>query len=223
MKKILLSISALAALILSASAQRTTATTATTSATSFGVHAGGNMFTVNGKSSNGTDLDYNLNTGFSGGVNVNLPLGTGGTYLQPGISFVQKGAEYANNAKTTLNYIDIPLNILYRPALGNGHLVLGGGPYLGIGVGGKYKAPNGTRTRVEFGDEFDLTQATVPQFSRTDAGANLVAGYEFANKLSLNLKAQLGLKDISVKPSNSTNDQSELKNTGFGLSLGYRF
>ena len=77
---------------------------------------------------------------------------------------------------------------------------------------------------LEFNDEFDATSTAPLQLRKTDAGANFLAGYEFANKLSVNLKAQLGLKDINPDlGTNNNNDQTRWRNTGFGLSLGYRF
>jgi hypothetical protein len=224
MKRILLTASAVSAIILSASAQRTVSMVRTTPKTTFGIHGGVNFFNITGKDGNGGDLSNEVVTGFSSGVNAEIPLGTG-AYLQPGVDFTRKGAENGNN-KVTLNYIDIPVNFIYKPILGTGNLVLGAGPYLGIGVGGKAKSSNNGSTSIEqdvvFTNKYNNTTPLVPQFSKLDAGANFLAGYEFANKLSLNLKAQLGLKNISPDTDNS-NDKSSLKNTGFGFAVGYRF
>jgi hypothetical protein len=84
---------------------------------------------------------------------------------------------------------------------------------------------NGTSTKVVYRDEFDRqVPGTTTQLRKSDAGANFLAGYEFANKLSLNLKAQLGLKDINPDMGNEgTNNMTRFRNTGFGLSVGYRF
>lgn len=225
MKRIVLTANVLAAMILTASAQQSTRVTMTKNAgTTVGIHAGANMFNINGKNAAGTKLDNKLNTGFSAGADVAIPLG-GGAYLQPGVDFTQKGTETEGGIKTTLNYIDIPVNFVYKPILGTGNLVLGFGPYVGFGVGGKVTNPNGTSTGVEYRDEFDrAVPGTTLQLRKSDAGANFLAGYEFANNLSVNLKAQLGLKDINPDMSNEgTNNQTRYRNTGFGLSLGYRF
>jgi hypothetical protein len=56
-----------------------------------------------------------------------------------------------------------------------------------------------------------------------DAGANLLFGYEFSNKLSFQVNAQLGLTKINPQYDGVTNDKRSAKNTGFGLSAGYRF
>lgn len=225
MKRIVLTASALSALILTATAQQTTKVSMTkNTGTTVGIHAGANMYNINGKNAAGDELNNKLNTGFSAGVDVAIPL-SAGFYLQPGVDFTQKGTETESGIKTTLNYIDIPVNFVYKPLVGAGNLVLGFGPYVGFGVGGKVSSPNGTSTEVEYRDEFDRTvPASTVQLRKSDAGANFLAGYEFANNLSVNLKAQLGLKDINPDMSNEgMNNQTRFRNTGFGLSVGYRF
>ncbi|MDD3742623.1 MAG: hypothetical protein PHX54_03260 [Lentimicrobiaceae bacterium] len=54
-----------------------------------------------------------------------------------------------------------------------------------------------------------------------DAGANFLFGYEFEGGLSAQLNAQWGLLDIM--PDYGVDTKATLKNTGFGISLGYRF
>lgn len=226
MKRIVLTASVVSALFLSTSAQRTVSMTKNTSKTTFGVQGGVTFFNITGKNSGGADLNNDLVTGFSGGVNAEIPL-CSRFYIQPGVDFTRKGFENGN-FKTTLNYIDIPVNFIYKPVLGTGNLVLGAGPYLGIGVGGKAKLSNSGNTTafekdVVFNNEYDENNSLAPQYKKLDAGANFLAGYEFANKVSLNLNAQLGLKKINPDVSNNTNDQTKWNNTGFGVSLGYRF
>lgn len=225
MKKIVLTASLVSALIFSASAQRATSMVRTAPKTTFGIQGGVTFFNITGKNGSGGDLTNKVVTGFSGGVNAEIPLAAG-FYIQPGVDFTRKGAENGNY-KTTLNYIDIPLTFIYKPLVGTGNLLLGVGPYLGIGVGGKSKFSNsGNSAAIEqdvvFNDDYNSTTPLAPQFKKLDAGANFLAGYEFANKVSLNLKAQLGLRNINPNTSTS-NDKTSLKNTGFGVSLGYRF
>jgi hypothetical protein len=56
-----------------------------------------------------------------------------------------------------------------------------------------------------------------------DAGANFVVGYQLSSNISLALKAQLGLVNISPKYDALPNDKASLSNVGYGLSVGYRF
>jgi hypothetical protein len=54
-----------------------------------------------------------------------------------------KGArqEILENTKrtTSLAYMELPMNFLYRPQTGNGHILLGAGPYFAYGIFGKQK------------------------------------------------------------------------------------
>ncbi len=183
------------------------------SRTTFGIRGGINFYNLNGKNNAGENLENKLKTGFNAGVNAEIPVGID-FYLQPGLLFSTKGAaDKAGDGKTTISYLELPINFIYKPELGEGKMLLGFGPYLGYGINAKYK--NGSvESDIEFGDQVD-------ELKRFDAGANLLAGYEFNNKLSFQLNAGLGLLDIHNSP--ASDSKSTLKNTGFGLSLGYRF
>ena len=185
------------------------------SKTSFGIRGGVNFQNLNGKDNNGDKLDNKLKTGFNAGVNVEIPVGID-FYLQPGLLFSIKGAKYdfqGVEASRTLSYLELPVNFLYKPELGEGRMLLGFGPYAAFAVGGKIKGGS-TNIDLEFGDQPGETK-------RFDAGANLLAGYEFGNNLSFQLNAGLGLLNMYNRMSGD--NKTTLKNTGFGVSLGYRF
>ncbi len=59
-------------------------------------------------------------------------------------------------------------------------------------------------------------------FRGFDAGADIFAGYEFDMGLYVQLNAQLGLLNMITDVSD-WEGESNLKNTGFGLSVGYNF
>jgi hypothetical protein len=105
--------------------------------------------------------------------------------------------------------------------LGTGAVVLGFGPYLGLGIHGKVVAANGTERKVQFHNNYAASEAADLQFKRIDAGANFMAGYEFSNKISAMVNAQLGFVNINPD-TNISNDETRYRNTSFGLSLGYR-
>ncbi|MGZ5222237.1 MAG: hypothetical protein ACXWC7_19275, partial [Chitinophagaceae bacterium] len=56
------------------------------STTSFGITAGVNWNTLNGKTATGADQDNQLKTGFHAGLNAEIPLAQG-FYLQPGVEY----------------------------------------------------------------------------------------------------------------------------------------
>lgn len=198
-----------------------TYSTVTTGRTSVGITAGVNWFNINGKNATGADLSNDLKMGFNGGLNVEFPLGAG-TYLRPGIEYRQKGAEMENGNDVRLSYIDVPVNLVLKPALGTSNVVIGFGPYVGYALNGKVEYPNGTERDVQFNDTYTASEAADAQFKRLDAGANVMAGMEFSNRFSIMAKAQLGLKNINPD-TEIPGDDTKYRNTGFGVSLGYRF
>ncbi|HEX6426772.1 MAG TPA: PorT family protein, partial [Niastella sp.] len=63
---------------------------------------------------------------------------------------------------------------------------------------------------------------TKPTIKRMDFGGNLLAGYELSSKFSVQLNAQLGMSNLEPKIDGKKTD-AKAKNTGFGISFGYRF
>ena len=229
-RRIIILTTAMALLTTITNAQKTTAHTG---GTTFGIRGGVNFQNINGKDQDGNKLSNDLVTRFNFGVNAEIPVGPD-FYFQPGLLFTTKGAKneqviLGENVISTvrLSYLELPLNLIYKPALGTGHLLLGFGPYIGLGVGGEVKYEEGGLSEqqdVKFKNKVMATDADdVAYFKPLDAGANLLAGYEFNNKLSFQLNAQLGLTKINPEYEGSVDDKSSFKNTGFGVSLGYRF
>lgn len=194
--------------------------------TTFGIRAGVNFQNINGKEFDGSDTDNKLKTGFNIGVNAEVPVAPD-FYVQPGVLFSTKGAKSKDDddIKVKLSYIEVPINFLYKPALGPGKLLLGVGPYIAFAVGGKASDQNGNEKDFKFKNEISATEylTGTPYSKRIDAGGNLLAGYELSSKLSFQLNAQLGMVKINPKITGVSNDKTKYKNTGFGISVGYRF
>lgn len=221
MKKIFFSTALiLSGAFITASAQSTT----TGSGVSFGIRAGVNLQNINGKDGSGAKLENKLVPRFQGGLTVDIPLADQ-FYIQPGVLFSGKGAkEKDTDANVSLSYIDVPVTFLFKPMLGTGHLLLGAGPYVGFGIAGNVEDDNDNEQKVKFENEVTLLQAaTEPYFRRLDAGANLLVGYEMSSKLSIQLNAQLGMAKINPEITDLNDNKWALRNTGFGLSLGYKF
>lgn len=198
-----------------------------------GIRGGINFQNINGKDASGDKLENKLITGFNAGVNATIPL-VPGFYIQPGLLYSMKGAKNKQviagitiSSTTKIYYVELPLNFLYKPILGTGHLLLGFGPYIAIGTSGNvnYEGAGLSRTeKIKFKNKVQFTDARdVAYVKPLDAGANLLAGYEFNNKVSFQLNAQLGLVKINPEYEDSPNSKASFKNTGFGFSLGYRF
>lgn len=188
----------------------------------FGVRAGLNFQNLNGKDADGNQVDNKMKTGINLGVNAEIPIAPD-FYVQPGLLFSTKGAKDKTYRKVNyrLSYLEIPINLLYKPELGDGKLLLGFGPYLAVGVGGSYTNANGNKSDYTFTNKRRSTDGGA-FVKRMDLGGNLLAGYELSSKLSFQLNAQLGM--ININPHfTDRSDKSNIKNTGFGVSVGYRF
>jgi len=196
---------------------------ATAQKTSFGVRAGVNFTNINGKDGAGNDLHGKLKTGMNAGINAEIPIAPD-FYVQPGLLFTTKGAKDKDwdKVKYRLSYLEVPVNLLYKPELGDGKLLLGIGPYAAVAVGGSYTDPTGNKKDFKFAHDVTAAEASTPHMKRMDYGGNLLAGYEFSSGLSFQLIAQLGLADIHSEVQ-GVGDKAKYKNTGFGVSVGYRF
>lgn len=207
--------------------------TSPVSRTTFGLRAGVNFQNITGKDANGNKLENDLLTGFNIGINAEIPVAPQ-FYIQPGVLYTIKGAKSKDvilgqeiTGTLTIAYVEVPVNFIFRPLLGTGHLLLGFGPYVAFGVDGKAKYEGGGSSVSEdivFKKDVKASDAdNVVYIKPMDAGANMLLGYEFANKVSFQLNAQLGLTEINPTYEGSSNGQSSQKNTGFGFSIGYRF
>jgi hypothetical protein len=191
----------------------------------FGLLGGVNFQNLNGKDVNGDKLKNDMLLCYHIGVNVQFPIAPE-FYFQPGLLLVTKGAQnYTGSVadKHKITYIELPLNLVYKPLVGKGHLVLGSGPYVAFGIGGK-----GTLGSNDVEMKFQsVIEATDPDgvlyYKVLDAGANIFVGYELAGGIFLQLDTQLGLLQINPEDKRISSDKSSIKNTGFGLSIGYRF
>ncbi|MEJ8843579.1 outer membrane beta-barrel protein [Lacibacter sp. H375] len=220
MKKIFFS----TALILSGAYFTATAqSTSSSSGISFGIRAGVNLQNINGKMANGDKLENKLVPRFQGGLTVDIPLADQ-FYVQPAVLYSGKGAKLNDTEiQTSLHYIDVPVTFLFKPMLGTGHMLLGVGPYVGFAIAGNVSDDNDNEQKIEFENEITPAQyASGPYARRLDAGANLLVGYEMSSKFSIQLNAQLGLAKINPEIT-GVSDKTASRNTGFGLSVGYKF
>lgn len=154
--------------------------------------------------------------------------------LQPQLLFIMKGAKQkayketimgveveSPASKTTLNYLELPVNFLYKHEVGAGKIFVGAGPYVGFGLSGKVKADGSDEEgKIKFDgkkeSEVEAGDDTYMHLKRIDAGANVLAGYELKNGLLFSVNYSLGLTNIDP-------DGAKSKNNYFGISVGYLF
>lgn len=196
---------------------------------SFGIKAG---FNNSGISGEGSDLSKRL-SGFHAGGIADISLAENFS-LQPQLLFIMKGAKSESYTETiagveikypeqklTLNYLELPVNFLYKHEAGAGSIFVGAGPYLGFGLSGKAKADGvDEEGKVKFdgkkSEELGEEDENAMHLKRLDAGANFLAGYELKNGLLFSVNYSLGLTNLDP-------DGSKSKNNYFGISVGYLF
>lgn len=215
-------------MILFLSGSYTIAQIADNSKMSFGILGGVNFQNLNGKDFDGSKLTNKMILGYHAGVNVQIPIAPE-FYFQPGLLLSTKGAKKTIGSETNtikLTYIEVPLNFVYKGALSNGFVMVGFGPYFGYGIGGKELTKGGSASldrKIKFKKVVELNDPeTVAYFKAFDAGANIFAGYEMASGIFVQLNTQFGMVKINPEYKQFPDDKSSIKNTGFGLSLGYR-
>lgn len=119
-----------------------------------------------------------------------------------------------------INYVHIPLNIIYKIDAGPGKFFIGAGPYISYALSGTNKTgavtldtiaslPS-TSTNINFGSDTASTKAL-------DYGVNVLAGYELPGGLLFKVGYSYGLANFSNQ--NGTTD----KNTCIFLSAAWLF
>lgn len=185
----------------------------------WGVVAGPNFSSATVKSG-GDKETSDLLIGVRAGITADLPLADE-FFIGTGLLYAGKGGKNKDNSdfKTTLSYLQLPILFTYKPQVGSGNLVLGVGPYLAYGLGGKHKGGIGNLT----GDLKAFDDESGPyKLKRFDAGAGIQVGYELPQGVYFGLNTDLGLVNVASETSLGGQDFS-WKNTSFGVSAGYKF
>jgi hypothetical protein len=208
---------------------------------SFGIQAGVNFATTqveiyNTSASATRELDTKSRTGFAGGFLADVPISTTFSFM-PELNFVQKGYEYestsgaiVSKAKDKLNFIEIPLNIVYKAEVGMGHVFVGLGPSVGFGISGKNeRSLSGAGNGFDFNEKRDVkfdgdenASDNKLHLKTLDLGGNAVGGYMLSNGLFLKVGYTYGFSNLSPDFA-SPRDDEKYNTRGFSVKLGYMF
>ncbi|WP_423130276.1 porin family protein [Gaoshiqia sp. Z1-71] len=178
-------------------------------AQNFGLKFGANLSNADFKAE-GMTFSPDDRFGIHFGVVSEFPLNEA-LFISPGLVFSQKGYKIefeGEKYQDRLNYLDVPVNFLYKVDLTGPKLVLHAGPNFGFGLSGKSEE-NGVEEDIEFGGGAD-------ELKRIDFGLNFGVGAEIM-PVQLTLNYTLGLNDIS------NIDGMTVKNKLLSLSLVYLF
>ena len=119
--------------------------------------------------------------------------------IQPGVQYVRKGWKegYTNGYQESMNYFEIPINLLFKLKERKQHF------YIGAGLSPAFSATSAYRTGIK---SFDL-------------GINALAGYVLPIGFSVNLGYTHGLLNATADKNYITN----IRNRYFALTAGYEF
>jgi Outer membrane protein beta-barrel domain len=205
----------------------------------FGINAGANMGGIVTKINGTKDKGIKDAMGYIISGDVNIPL-SHNLLLKTGLQFESAHSKVNTdgtttaggytvrqifNAKSALNYINIPVQLFYTIPLGSGSFMAGAGPYMGIGVGGKSSSTDvtertfgGVTTRSEYNyaakAKFGSSDTTI---KRINTGIGVNVNYVLANNISFSLYTNIGLANLN----NENNYNSTIH--AYGITVGYVF
>nr|WP_295871797.1 outer membrane beta-barrel protein [uncultured Chitinophaga sp.] len=189
---------------------------------------------VSSGSSGGTQPGSQPLHSWQAGFYLNIPVFPNGA-LQPGLNYIVKGANRSFNGqegvnvalpgatKIRLQYLELPVNLVYKIPIGIGKLAIGGGGYGAYCTRGDYnlaiykegKLLQSSNQRVDFGKNPNVF-TTGYNLQRWDAGLNAVATIEFNCYVTLGVNYSHGLVDLDKSDGN-------IKNRYFGINVGILF
>lgn len=189
---------------------------------SFGLTAGTSFSKIIFKNE-GISVQSDNKLGLTFGIIGDIPISPLVSF-QPGANYVQKGGKLVSQSEPgsndevslRLNYIEVPLNMVYHSPGKNGHFFVGAGPSLAYGISGKAKTNNPDpgnpeETKLHFG-------STAEDIAKPfEIAANILAGYQFKGGFLIAANYNFGLNNISPEAS------IKERTTYFGLRIGYMF
>jgi len=185
----------------------------------FGVKGGLNYANMLDKNNNRTySDDYQAKIGFNLGVTAEYSISEKFA-IEPGLLFSTKGYKLENSGITgsvNLNYLEVPINAIYKIEFSNAKILIIAGPYLGYAVSGKMKASEPVLGVNEDSKEQKVVIGT--DIKPLDFGLNIGAGVEIKD-ITVSLQYGYGLANLTL---HSEND-AKLKNRVLGISIGYKF
>jgi len=205
---------------------------------SMGLRSGYTAANLDVTSETGSDEQHTTFHGWHLDLVINVPVYEG-LYFQPIVRYITKGTGYGGErpvkpelsgayiptgSKLQLNYLEVPLNFVYKFPLAKGKITAGLGPYIAAGLKGRYHyniVQNGRNVtsdskQVQFSRRANDNLAVVRMYP-WDAGANFALGYEFNNGIMLGANYSLGMTDTDR--SNLTSS----KNRYLAFSVGFLF
>lgn len=202
---------------------------------SFGVQLGTNIAFGKTSYDNSALLTVFTNdpkVGLIAGFLAEVPIGKKLTF-RPELNFIQKGSKtnstlsfYDASTKITLNYIEIPLNVVYKLQAGSGNFFFGLGPSFAFGISGKNKHSNSNypgdpkynyTADIKFDGNENDSVISKEHLKAFDFGANILAGYRLKMGIFFKIGYTYNFLDIDASK------YYGYKNRGLNVCVGYLF
>lgn len=178
--------------------------------------------------SGGTEkLNTQSRTFVYGGIFVNIPVvKAADLYLRPQILYTgigghlaqivdYNGNQLAPDLTYSLNYLDVPVQLLYSPSLPFGKPWIGAGLYAATIITGKVKEGSAS-------DDLSIGDSPNDDIKRMDYGYSLTAGLTFKCHFLIGVDFQHGLTSI-VPSSGSGSTRPNTRTSVLGIHLGYEW
>ncbi|MEI9809141.1 MAG: outer membrane beta-barrel protein [Bacteroidota bacterium] len=153
---------------------------------SFGIHGTGNLADASIKNENDFDYTKKMRAMPGAGIDIqyafskHFALRTGANYVQNGVTLKTTIDETVNmqlKIQNNLNYVQVPVNLLFTMPVLRMQLYAGGGGYISYGISGKTKAklshimPDGNESvTIEEADAFKKEEDGGAGLKKTDYG-----------------------------------------------------
>lgn len=152
--------------------------------------------------------------------------------IEPGLLLSTKGFRtkeltYILHPKFTynFNYIEIPINFIYKIDLGNAKVLISAGYYFSYAISGKVKANQTVYFSWNsnlYEEKIDVGNKEMDQLKPFDSGVNMGVGIEI-NKITIGIQYGLGLPNISAARWGIWSNGDNISNRVIGISAGYKF
>lgn len=168
----------------------------------------------------------NSRIGLNVGMLIDIPVGHNFS-VRPGINYIQKGYKqkekdenYTMEASMLLNYLEIPLNMVYKAPVKKGHLFIGAGPSAGFALSGKVKT-NSSDGQYEEKEEYNIEIGNKDKddLKPFELSLNILGGYEFSSGIQLSINYNRSINNLLPGDAES----ASVRNSYFGIKVGYMF
>jgi hypothetical protein len=193
-----------------------------------GVQLSGALTSANVKSKYDLDFKKSLQNGGAAGAIVqydfdrHFSVRSGATFVRQGAKFKTQLDEFSSTTmRTSLNYVQVPLHVIYNLHLLGNRIYAGIGGYGAYGVSGNVKGTfwhytdDGGYEVVEKLKAFKSLEKGGGNLKKGDYGISALVGFEFRNGMFLQASWQQGFSNISI------DREDKYKNNGMQLTVGY--